>query len=278
MAGTQSRLEKILKPYEQVGIAFSGGVDSSFLLAMAVQLLGASKVLAITVKSPYIPQWEVAEAIAFAKTLGVNHLVVPLDGVPEEIQSNPKDRCYRCKKIVFAEIWKVAKDSGCDVLCDGTNADDLSDYRPGLKALKELDVLSPLMLAQYTKLEIREGLKALGLEIWDKPPYACLLTRVPYDVAVTPQMLVQIESAELSLMQRGIRGVRVRHHGNIARIEVQREELHKFYNLEEMTQINEEIKALGFEFVTLDLGGYQSGCYNVHVVSLREQEETDESK
>lgn len=277
MAGSESKLKNVLEAYEKIGVAFSGGVDSSFLLAVLVKQFGADRVVALTVKSPYIPEWEVSEAKEYAKNLVVRHEIIELE-MPSVIRFNPKDRCYQCKKIVFDQIWTKARSLGCDVLCDGTNHDDLSDYRPGLRALEELSVISPLMLAGYTKDEIRLGLRAMGHEIWAKPPYACLLTRIPYDEEVKPEMLRQIEAAEFNLMQKGIKGVRVRHHGNIARIEIQKEELSKIFSMALMESINEDLKALGFEFVTLDLGGYQSGCYNVHVVSSNETGGSNESE
>ncbi len=254
-------IKTTLAPYSKVGIAFSGGVDSSFLLKACAEILGADKVVAVTVKSPYIPEWEVAEAKELAAQIGVKHTIIPL-GIPSSIEQNPENRCYLCKKIVFSEILKAAEDEGCEVICDGTNFDDTKDYRPGLVALVELGVLSPLKEAKMTKQDIRELSKAYGLPTWDKPPYACLLTRIPYDVTFTELMLRQIESAEVLLMKYGFRGVRVRHHGDTARIEIEQTEMVKMLNLDLMKKIHAEIGQLGFKFVTLDMGGYQTGCYN----------------
>ena len=259
-------LKNELESYEKIGIAFSGGVDSTLLLKASIEILGADRVVAYTVKSPYIPQWEYEEAIEAAKDMGVTHRMIQ-SGIPESIVHNPENRCYLCKSIVFGEIIKAAKVDGCTAVCDGTNADDLLDYRPGLVALSELGVISPLKDAGMTKQQIRDLSKAYGLKTWDKPPYACLLTRIPYGVTVDFKMLIQIEKAEEILMNEGIRGVRVRHHGEIARIEIRQEEMHKILDLELMNKIHAQIRQLGFKFVSLDLGGYQTGCYNAGLKS-----------
>ena len=250
-----------IKPYTKVGIAFSGGVDSSLLLKVCAEVLGPENVMAFTVKSPYIPEWEVEEAVELAREIGVAHQIIPL-GIPKEIEENPENRCYLCKKIVFAQILEAAEKNGFSVVCDGTNFDDTQDYRPGLLALAELGVLSPLKKAGMTKQDIRNLSKFYGLPTWNKPPYACLLTRIPYDIQVTPTMLRQIESAEVMLMNLGIKGVRVRHHGDVARIEVAQDEMFKILNIDLMKKIHEMVRQLGFKFVTLDMGGYQTGCYN----------------
>lgn len=244
-----------------LGIAFSGGVDSTFLLRASVEILGRERVKAFTVKSPYIPEWEIEEAKEICSALDVSHILIEL-GIPASVRENPTDRCYQCKTIVFSEILKAAKEQGCSLLCDGTNFDDTKDYRPGLRALDELGVISPLKLAEFTKDEIRAHSKTFGLSTWDKPPYACLLTRIPYNITVDDTMLRQIESAEVFLMGLGLRGIRVRHHGDIARIEVEEREMEKMLDMELMSRINSHLQSLGFSFVTLDLGGYKTGCYN----------------
>lgn len=261
METTVEKLIYQLKKYDKIAIAFSGGVDSTLLLKAAVTAIGGERVYAYTVKSPYIPQWEYEEAIEAAATMGVSHRMIQ-SGIPESIVDNPENRCYLCKRIVFGEILKAASADGCSVVCDGTNADDLLDYRPGLVALTELGVVSPLKDAGMTKQEIRDLSKVYGLKTWDKPPYACLLTRIPYGVTVDMNMLSQIEKAEEILMKEGIRAVRVRHHGEIARIEIGQEEMYKILDLALMNKIHTEIRQLGFKFVSLDLGGYQTGCYN----------------
>lgn len=269
-------LDTVLQSYHHIGIAFSGGVDSTFLVRAALELYGPKSVTAFTVKSPYIPQWEVDEALALTKALGIRHEVISL-GVPEVVRNNPEDRCYQCKHIVFSEILKASRSAGCDVLCDGTNFDDTKDYRPGLRALDELGVVSPLKAAKLTKAEIRAASKSLHLETWDKPPYACLLTRMPYGMIVTDANLRQIEMGEKLLMEKGFRGVRLRHHGEIARIEIAREEMHHALNLELFEEVTVGIKALGFSFVTLDLSGYQSGCYNAGLVDGEAKNESGDN-
>lgn len=254
-------LRKQLSGYDKVGIAFSGGVDSSLLLRACADVLGPERVLALTVKSPYIPEWEVAEAVELAKEIGVAHRIISL-GIPESIVDNPENRCYLCKKIVFSTIIEAAHAEGCTVVCDGTNFDDTLDYRPGLVALKELGVASPLKEAGLTKQMVRDLSKHYGLHTWDKPPYACLLTRIPYGITVTDGILRQIEAGELALMAEGFRGVRLRHHGDIARIEIAQSEMAMMLDQERMNKIHAKLKALGFKFVTLDMGGYQTGCYN----------------
>lgn len=276
MENALSALNTVLNGYSHIGVAFSGGVDSTFLVRAALELYGKDKVTAFTVKSPYIPQWEVDEALELTKNLGVRHEVIHL-GVPEVVRDNPEDRCYQCKHIVFSEIIKAAEKAGCDVLCDGTNFDDTKDYRPGLRALDELGVLSPLKEAKLTKAEIRLASKALNLDTWDKPPYACLLTRMPYGMTVTDTNLRQIEMGEKYLMTKGFRGVRLRHHGDIARIEIAKEEMHRALSLELFEEVTKDIKALGFSFVTLDLSGYQSGCYNAGLVDGEKSNESGDN-
>jgi uncharacterized protein len=255
------QLKMILSPYEKIGIAFSGGVDSTLLLKAAVQTIGASRVVAFTINSPYIPNWEIEEAKALAMAMGVTHHLINLE-IPNEVRENPENRCYLCKRLLFSEMLKAAEKEACQVICDGTNFDDTKDYRPGLVALKELGVLSPLKEAHMTKADIRVLSKYYGLPTWDKPPYACLLTRIPYGETVTKEKIAQIEAAEMLLMAHGFRGIRVRHHGELARIEIDTEEMTKILDLDLMKKIHAGIGQLGFKFVTLDMGGYQTGCYN----------------
>lgn len=254
-------LKNVLSPYQRLGIAFSGGVDSTLLLKAAADILGKDRVVAFTVKSPYIPTWEYEEASSLAAEMGIQHVLISAD-IPDVVRDNPIDRCYLCKRQLFERMLSASRAAGCDVLCDGTNFDDTKDYRPGLRALDELGVFSPLKAAELTKAQIRELSHFYGLPTWDKPPYACLLTRIPYGVTVTEAVLRQIEAAEGILMAHGFRGVRVRHHGNIARIEIAKDEMQKILDLERMNKIHTEIGQLGFDFVTLDMGGYQTGCYN----------------
>lgn len=249
-----------LEKLEKLAVAFSGGVDSTFLIKIAKDCLGDSAI-AITVNAPYIAEWEIDEAKVLTTGLGVRHHFIEL-GIPDEILNNPNDRCYKCKKIVFSKIIDFAVSEGFPNVADGSNADDKKDYRPGMKALDELDVKSPLLENDITKEEIRTWSKALGLETWDKPPYACLLTRLPYDTIVDFRSLEMIEKAEKAIINLGIRAIRVRKHEDIARLEIGKDEMHKILNIELMSEIAETLRMIGFEYVTLDMSGYTMGSFN----------------
>ncbi|ADL53931.1 ATP-dependent sacrificial sulfur transferase LarE [Clostridium cellulovorans] len=223
-----NQLVEYLKSLGKVVIAFSGGVDSTFLLRVAKDALG-DNVKAVTILSPYIPRWEIAEAKELVKELGVKHEIIEAP-IIEAIKYNPEDRCYLCKTAVFSMILSVAKEQGYDCVVDGTNFDDISDYRPGLRALKELDVKSPLLVCKFTKAEIRACSKELNLNTWDKPPYACLLTRIPYGNQLKVEDFEKIENAEKYMMSIGFRAVRVRCHGDLARVEVSKEDRSKLFD------------------------------------------------
>jgi len=253
------RLLTYLKQFDRLAIAFSGGVDSSFLLYAAKQALGES-VVALTVKSPYIATWEIDEAIIFCKNHGINHHIIETI-IPDEIKNNPTDRCYLCKTKVFNLIKQEALKLGFKFLADGTNADDTSDYRPGLRALSELNVRSPLLECGIKKQEIRQLSQQFGLPTWDKPAYACLLTRIPYDVEIKYDELQRIEAAEFYLMQLGFRAVRVRSHNNLARIEVPLENIPRFFENNLSSQIVQKLKKIGYEHICIDLQGYRMGSY-----------------
>jgi len=246
-------------------VAFSGGVDSTFLLAVASEILG-EKAIALTVHSPYIANWEIDEAKALTSMLGVEHVMLEV-GVPEIIENNPVDRCYLCKGVIFSSIKAFAASRGIHTVADGSNADDTKDYRPGMRALKELAIASPLLENGITKDQIRSWSKTLGLETWDKPPYACLLTRLPYGTPIVDSDLRMIEAAEHYLIKRGIRAVRVRKHGDVARIEVDVTEMHKLLDQVIMKETAVALKALGFAHVALDLEGYTMGSFNKEVGS-----------
>lgn len=249
-----------LKNLERVVLAFSGGVDSTFLLRAAKEALG-DNMKAVTVLSPYIPKWEVAEAKQLAEELGIEHEIIQVP-IIDEIKNNPENRCYLCKKAVFNMISDIAEKQGYNYVIDGTNLDDIGDYRPGLKALKELEIKSPLLECQLTKEKIRSLSKQLGLKTWDKPSYACLLTRIPYGNELKVEDFEKIEEAEKYMMKIGFRAVRVRCHGDLARIEVNRDDRIKLTNEKTMDDISSKFKEFGFKYVTLDLQGYRVGSLN----------------
>ena len=217
------RLLELLRGLDSVAVACSGGLDSSLLLAAARLALG-DRVLALTVATPYMAFGEIAEARALTAQLGVRHRVLELP-MPVEITHNPPDRCYRCKRALFAELKSVAAREGCAWLADGSNRDDLADYRPGMRALRELEVRSPLLEADLGKADIRRYARALNLPVWDKPASACLLTRLPHDTEVDLGVLRRVEAAERALRALGFGAVRVRCHDDLARIEVDRADL-----------------------------------------------------
>ncbi|TFH39162.1 MAG: ATP-dependent sacrificial sulfur transferase LarE [Bacteroidia bacterium] len=250
----------LFKKDDRVLVAYSGGVDSSLLL----YLLAAettTTVFAVTIKTPYIPQWEVDEAVAICKSLEINHKVITLP-IPETVITNPPERCYLCKKILFSKITEYASELNCNIIADGTNADDTGDHRPGIKALGELNILSPLLESGFTKNEIRSLLREYNSDIWNKPAYACLLTRIPHDTLVDSGMLRTIEKAERFIHMLGYPGTRVRLHNDLARIECPPLLLDKIFSPEAREEIIKYTKSLGIKYVTLDLEGYRTGSLN----------------
>lgn len=254
------RLLELLRGMSSVAVACSGGLDSSLLLAAACQVLG-QRVLALTVATPYMASQEIAEAKELTAWLGVRHRVLELP-MPESITNNPPDRCYRCKRALFAELKAVAAEEGFAWLADGSNRDDLADYRPGMRALGELAVRSPLLEAGLGKSEIRRYAQALNLPVWDKPASACLLTRLPHDTAVDLHVLRRVEASEQALRALGFGAVRVRCHDDLARIEVDRAEHPRLLDEAVAEQVAAALTACGFRYVTLDLQGYRMGSFN----------------
>lgn len=251
------RLDSILKELGSFVIAFSGGVDSSFLVYRA-RFIGSLRIKALTIRTPYMPSREINEATAFAKKAGIDFDIIDL-GFNESIRHNPSIRCYLCKKILFTEVVNYAGKNGFKYVVDGTNADDLGDSRPGLKALRELDIRSPLAESGLAKSDIRNYAQRAGLSFFDKPAMACLLTRIPYDTTVTGQMLEMIEKAEDLLFEKGYPGTRVRVHGEVARIECMPEYIEKIIHDTAREMIITDLKKLGFRYVSLDLEGYRTG-------------------
>ncbi len=260
-AAKRAALSGILRGFARVAVAFSGGVDSSLLLRVAVDCLGADNVLAVTVASPVHPQWEREEAQALARALNVEHLIVESDELEnEDFAANPADRCYVCKFGRFSELIRLAHERGFAYVLDGGNADDVTDYRPGQRAAEELRVRSPLKEARFTKAEIRALSRLLGLPTWDRPSRACLASRFPYGERITREALLQVERAEDFLLGLGLGQMRVRHHGSLARVELLPADFE--LALSQRERLVARFNELGFTYVTLDLAGFRSGSMN----------------
>ncbi|MGL5328639.1 MAG: ATP-dependent sacrificial sulfur transferase LarE [Peptostreptococcaceae bacterium] len=255
-------LKKRLLELESIAVAYSGGVDSNFLLKVAKDTLG-DKVIAVTLHAMMHSDREIQEAKEYAKEFDVEHIVVKIDDfdVKEFIENN-NDRCYHCKKAVFNKVKEVASENNIKYVVDGTNIDDLGDYRPGLLALDELNIISPLKECGLTKMDIRNLSKKMNLKTFNKPAFACLATRIPYKTKITKEVLRKIEKSEEYLVEAGFNQFRVRVHDNIARIEVGFDEIHKFFNEDLLNKTNNKLKQIGFEYVTLDLEGYNMGSMN----------------
>lgn len=256
-----NKLIEHIQSLESLVVAFSGGVDSTFLLKAAKEALG-DRVVALTIHAPFHLQWEIEETKELAKEIGVKHVIIEATEIPPEIINNPSNRCYLCKKAVFQGILDFAKENGYRYVADGTNFDDTKDYRPGMKALKELQVVSPLLEAGFTKADIRGVSKELGLSTWDKPAYACILTRIQYGQQITKEDLRKIERAERYMIDLGFPIVRVRLHDQLARIEVAPDQLGEILQEEMIRKIATDFKKIGFQYVTLDLEGYRTGSQN----------------
>jgi uncharacterized protein len=256
------RLKDNLRRLESIAVAFSGGVDSTFLLKVSQEVLG-EKVVAVTARSSSYPERELKEAIAFAEAIGVKHTIIESEELDiAGFSDNPVNRCYLCKRELFSKIIAVAGQQGLKHVVEGSNTDDLNDYRPGLTAIRELEIKSPLKEASLGKDEVRILSREMGLPTWDKPAYACLSSRFPYGQSITRKKLKAVEEGEQFLMDLGFRQVRVRHHGNIARIEVAASERALFFDMDLMDKVHIFFKALGFAYVTLDLKGYRTGSMN----------------
>lgn len=254
-------LKDLLNSLENVVLAYSGGVDSSFLLSVANEALG-EKVLAVTAKSPTFPESEYRFTEEFTRGLKSKFLAIDVDQLAQpEFANNPPDRCYYCKRQLFTIIKKIAVENNARWVIDGSNLDDQKDYRPGSRALKELDIRSPLIEAGFTKEEIRKHAKQSGLIFWNKPSSACLASRVPYGIPLSKKTLDVIGKAEDLLHYLGFSQVRVRHHGEIARIEIRITEIEKLIICRE--KVVTGFKALGYTYIVLDLEGYRMGSLNL---------------
>lgn len=254
------KLNSILKGLNSAVVAFSGGVDSSFLLYKAHKIR-KSGIIAVTIKTPYIPVREINEATEFTHKYGIKHKILNIS-FPEIIRHNPVERCYLCKKTLFTQIVDFAAKNKFENILDGSNADDTGEFRPGMKALKEMGVRSPLLESGLSKSEIRELSYREGLNIWDKPAMACLLTRIPYNTEIKPEMLKMIEEAENILFETGYPGTRVRIHENVARIECLPGYIDKIILDPHREHIVANLKRIGFRYVSLDMEGYRTGSLN----------------
>ena len=258
-----SKLEKLkeyLKNLERVVVAFSSGVDSTFLLKVAHDTLGEN-VIAVTAKSCSFPNRELNEAIEFCKTNNIKHIIIKSEELDiDGFKNNPPNRCYLCKKELFTKIQSIAKENGISNIIEGSNLDDEGDYRPGMQAIKELNIKSPLRELKFTKQEIRELSKELGLPTFKKPSFACLSSRFVYGETITEEKLKMVDKAEQFLLDLGFHQVRVRIHSNIARIEVEQNEMQKI--MDNRNAIAHKLKEFGFTYVTLDLLGYRTGSMN----------------
>lgn len=256
-------LKKIIKNLGKVVVAFSGGADSTFLLKVCLDELGKENVVAITAESEIYSKDEIEFSKKIAKEMGVKHYIIKTEEMKNEnFITNPVDRCYYCKLEIFSKLREEARKMNINYILEGSTIDDLEDYRPGGKAVREMKVLSPLQMAKLSKKEIRYLSKEMGLPTWDKPPQACLASRFPYGYRITIEELRMVEKAEKFLKENGFEVVRVRHYGKLARIEVDEKDIEKFFNKDFRKRVLNEFRKLGYIWVCLDLAGYRTGSMN----------------
>jgi len=255
-------LRELLRGFDSVLIAFSGGVDSAYLAYVANEELG-TRALAVTGDSASYPTFQRELADQLTTQFGIQHRIIFTEEFEDpNYTTNPANRCYFCKSELYSKLERLARSDGFNVVCDGTNADDVGDYRPGREAAHEMGVRSPLLECHLTKADIRELSRRADLPTWNQPASACLSSRVPYGQMVTIEKLSMIDRAETALKQLGFHQVRVRHHGDIARIEIGEDEMSRALDPEMAQRISAALKVLGFKYVALDLEGYRTGSLN----------------
>lgn len=274
MSKKSKQLEKRLKKMGKVAIAFSGGVDSAFLISAAVKALGAENVLAVIVDSQFVSRDEIENAISYCVAEEVPYKIARMDALAS-FQNNPPNRCYLCKLGIFKLVKQEATKAGIETVLEGSNLDDVSDYRPGMKAIEELDIKSPLLDAKLTKKEIRELSHEMDLVTWDKPSSPCLATRFVFGEPITQERLNMVDAAEKYLLDSGFEQVRVRTHGDgentLARIEVGEEDFPKLDDPAMRKSVSEKLKKLGYAYVAFDALGYRRGSMNVKLPLTREE-------
>jgi len=263
------RLKTLLRDMKSAVLAYSGGVDSSLLLRATAEVMGP-RLIAVTAVSETYPPGELEAAKEFARTMGVTHRILRTQELAsEEFARNSPERCYFCKKELYGKLKKIAETEGISCILDGSNTDDLDDYRPGRKAAEEFSVRSPLVETGLSKSDVRELARFLNLPAWDKPSLACLSSRIPYGTRITPDIIETVKNAEDRLRVLGLRQVRVRHHGDIARIEIERDSFGQLLSNEAVEKVTAALKGLGYTYVCLDLEGYRSGSMNAVLNELR---------
>ena len=266
------KIKSLILEMDSALVAFSGGVDSTLVLALAHDVLG-EKALAVTAQSASMPDREMKACHQLAKEIGVKHLVVKTEEMSNpNYRANPANRCYHCKTELYSSLKKVAQQENILNILNGTNTDDLGDYRPGLDSAREQGVRSPLLEAEFNKQEVRELSRKMELSVWDKPAMACLSSRIRYGQPVTDEKLAMIEQAEDVLLSLGFEQIRVRHHGDLARIELGKNEMPHYLNNEKIQKIvQEKFKALGFLTVVLDPEGYRMGSLNSALLEYKDR-------